>query len=407
MDYMQQKARNKALNYEEIRSGATYLKSRPLFFWFDLNGSCNLECAHCGFHLDGRTSEQEVADDIYAKIMAELMPTAYVCNLGGTNWGEMTIAKSFGRFLRDCKAHQVKINLTTNGTRMSDEWFDDLLETLTVIGFSMEGMAEQFEQMRGFKWRFFLKNVEKVCQGRADRGKDFRIEWRFCAHADNIHQLPDMIRLAHSIGVDRIQVMNLTPYLPAQKFKMLFYHRSLANRYFEEARTLAQQLGVQVNVPSDFATGTFDTAPLLQIGLPGKSANGAAHDPGVLEMVNCFHPWQTCSINELGNVKPCCIYWRSMGSIANNNFASVWNGRRYRKLRRQVNQPGSNDICHSCRLPKFDSEQNTSFAQTLPGIRDIFRSLLTFRRKPKVIYDGVMSEQFDPRPAPNGQVNHS
>jgi hypothetical protein len=79
----------------------------------------------------------------------------------------------------------------------------------------MEGIDEEFEKLRGFRWRHSLKNVEKVCQGKADRKEKFGIEWRYCAHADSIYQLPDMIRLAKTIGVHRIQITNLVPYVTA------------------------------------------------------------------------------------------------------------------------------------------------------------------------------------------------
>jgi len=178
MDYRAIKEQNQLLNQAEAKSGATRLKSKPLYFWFDIHGPCNLKCAHCGFQKYGRTSEEEVSEQVYSTVMSELMPTAYTCHLGGTNWGEMTISQRFHRFLLDAKRYQVKVNLTTNGTRMWDEWFNDLLDTVSVVGFSMEGIDGEFEKLRGFKWKHFLKNVEKVCQGRRDKGKAFRIEWR-------------------------------------------------------------------------------------------------------------------------------------------------------------------------------------------------------------------------------------
>ena len=49
MSYQAIKAANRTLNNQECLAGATRLKSKPLFFWFDLNGACNLECKHCGF----------------------------------------------------------------------------------------------------------------------------------------------------------------------------------------------------------------------------------------------------------------------------------------------------------------------------------------------------------------------
>jgi MoaA/NifB/PqqE/SkfB family radical SAM enzyme len=268
---------------------------------------------HCGFQRFGRTSDQQISEEVYSEVMYELMPTAYMCHLGGANWGEMTIGKHFHRFLLDAKKFGVGISLTTNGTRMLDDWFDDLLDTLTVIGFSMEGINEEFEKVRGFRWRHFLRNVEKVCQGRANRGKNFTVEWRYCAHAESIHQLPDMIRLAKSVGVNRIQMMNLIPFVVSQKYKALFYHRSLANQYFAEGRRVAAELNFDINIPPDFSVGDFGKSTLFQSQGASPSASGSpTPDPTLsprgssdaVSMVNCYRPWQTCVVNELGNVRP-------------------------------------------------------------------------------------------------------
>lgn len=390
MNYMALKDANRRMNYEEIRSGARRLRSKPLFFWFDISGPCNLECTHCGYRVFGRTSQQEVSQGVYEVVTLELMPTAYTCNLGGTNWGEMTISKTFHKFILDCKRFEVGVNLTTNGTRMSREWIDDLADALDVIGFSMEGIEEEFEKIRGFKWRHFLANVEKICLARADRDRRFRIEWRFCAHADNIHQLPAMIRLAKSIGVDRIQVMNLVPYVPEQKFKNLFYHRGAANHYFAEARKVAAELNFDVNIPEEFDVGTFETK-VVQIG-------GAVPKPTVqthqISMSKCYYPWQTCSINELGNVKPCCVHWHSMGSLERSSFDTIWNGARYRKLRASVNtKPDS--ICFNCRMPRFDSEQNISASQLASGLRELVQGAMTITRK-RIDFSECDGYRFNP-----------
>jgi MoaA/NifB/PqqE/SkfB family radical SAM enzyme len=153
MDYTALKAQNQALNSEEVLSRRIRLQSKPVFFSLELCGPCNLKCAHCGFQVFGRTSDQQISEEVYAAIISELMPTAYLCHLGGGNWGEMTIAKNFHRFLLDAQKFGVRINLTTNGTRMLAPWFDDLLDTLAVIGFSMEGMHDEFEKVRGFRWQ--------------------------------------------------------------------------------------------------------------------------------------------------------------------------------------------------------------------------------------------------------------
>jgi MoaA/NifB/PqqE/SkfB family radical SAM enzyme len=403
MDYMALKAQNKALNSEEIRARKVRLRSKPVFFSFAICGPCNLECVHCGYRLFGRTSEQQVSEEVYSQVISEIMPTAYRCHLGGSNWGEMTIAKNFHRFLLDAKKFGVGINLTTNGTRMMGEWFTDLLDTLTVIGFSMEGMNDEFEKVRGFKWRHFLKNVEKVCQGRADRGKSFRVEWRYCAHAGSIHQLPDMIRLAKSIGVHRIQVMNLVPYDQSQKYNCLSYHRSLANHWFAEGRRVAAELSVDVNIPPDFNTGEFSKNTRFQSPGNGQPATApenrrtASDTPDGLALVSCYRPWQMSVVNELGEVTPSDIYWRSMGNLQVSPFESVWNGWKYRHLRARINNT-PDSICRACRLPQFDSEENRTSMQLVPSVKQLVtgsaKALLKKRSKPT--FEGVMDKEFDP-----------
>jgi MoaA/NifB/PqqE/SkfB family radical SAM enzyme len=405
MDYMALKAQNRALNAEETLAGKVRLKSRPVFFALELCGPCNLQCAHCGFRVFGRTSDQQISEAVYSEVISELMPAAYLCHLGGGNWGEMTIAKHFHRFLRDAKTFGVGISLTTNGTRMVDAWFDDLLDTLAVIGFSMEGMNEEFEKVRGFRWRHFLKNVEKVCQGRADRRKAFRVEWRYCAHADSIHQLPAMIRLAQSVGVDRIHMMNFVPYVASQKYKSLFYHRSLANQYFAEGRRVAAELNFPINIPPDFSLGEFSTSlPLQQQAPGGTPAAGVAPDGGVgpegggglLAMVHCYRPWQMCVVNELGDVRPSDIYWKPMGNLRTKRFAAIWNGRKYQHLRASINTK-PDGICHSCRMPQFDSEGNRASLQLVPSLKQLLKgSITSLLEPPKVTFVGIMDQEFDP-----------
>lgn len=382
MSYETVKKANRESNSAEILEGALYLQSRPIYFHFSLLGPCNLNCLHCRSQSDGRTSDVEVSDYIYEVVLQELMPSAYVCNLGGSNLGEMTISRRFHPFLLDCKKYGVKVNLTTNGTLIQEEWVGDLMNTLTVIGFSMEGMEGEFERIRGFSWRSFLRNVERVCQARADHGKDFRVEWRYCAHSDSIHQLPDMVRLAHSIGVDRIQIMSLIPHIATQKYKMLYYHRTLANKYFEEARQVARQTGVTVNVPPSFNVSTWEKEDQTGCG----SSPATNFDPNEVLMVNCYRPWQSCTVSELGIVRPSTIYWRAIGDLTKQRFDAIWNGRRYRALRKSVNtKPGR--ICRSCRMPRFDSDKSISFAALSKGVREIAADVVHWRPK-KISFSG-------------------
>lgn len=393
MDYQKRKAENQALNLMDIQECRTRMRALPLVFWLDITGVCNLKCSHCEFQIHGRTSLQEIPDDIYNTTVKKLLETAYVLNLGGTNLGEMTVAKKFPQVVKDCLDRECRINLTTNGTVVGKNWLDDLTDAAEVIGFSMEGMEGQYEAIRGHRWTRFLGNVEKFIEARARRGAKYRAEWRYCTHADNIHQLPDMIRLAHQMGVDRIQVMNLVPYVPEQKYKNLFYHRSMANRYFQEARAVAQELSFDVDIPDDFDLGTFHIKNELSVKHvgPPPASNEA---PRKIQMEQCFQPHQRCSINELGIVKACCIHWRPKGDLHRADFDAIWNGWRYRRMRASVNT-NPDEICYRCRLSRYDAEENTN-AALKPSMAEIVRGLLKPSKKPEVAFtQGPMDSDKD------------
>ncbi|MFN2445505.1 MAG: SPASM domain-containing protein [Vicinamibacterales bacterium] len=99
-----------------------------------------------------------------------------------------------------------------------------------------------------------------------------------------------------------------------------------------------------------------------------------------LEFPSCYRPWQACSISELGDVRPCAIYWRPMGSIRNHRFEEGWNGRKYRRLRRHVNT-SPDSICHTCRLPNFDHDRANGLpyrAAATAGARGRFSARVRF-----------------------------
>jgi MoaA/NifB/PqqE/SkfB family radical SAM enzyme len=105
-----------------------------------------------------------------------------------------------------------------------------------------------------------------------------------------------------------------------------------------------------------------------------------------LELSNCYQPWQRCSIDELGSVRPCCVYFRSAGNLNRQGFEAVWNSRVLRKLMRTINARPDR-ICFSCRMPPFDSDQNMSAYALADSLRDPPRKLWK-RLRPPIRFSG-------------------
>ena len=157
----------------------------------------------------------------------------------------MTISKNFHRSPARLQEVRVRVNLTTNGTpneRSVDRRPRRRVgRRRPVDGRHGRGVRED---PGGFPWRRFVANIEKLVQAKRDAGKTFRIEWRYCAHSDSIHQLPDMIRVAKRLGVDRIQVMPCPRAVRREpEIQEPDRSRSLANEYFKLARSVAKRTG--------------------------------------------------------------------------------------------------------------------------------------------------------------------
>ncbi len=381
MDIEKIKEANRHLNDVEQKSGTLFLRSKPRNVSLDLIGKCSLACTHCGVHVHGLTSGTEMSDDTYELIVSELFPTTEVCSLGGGNYGEVTLAKKFHRVVNDCERNGISISLTTNGTIVNSSWLSDLVRNVSVVGFSLEGMESEYEKIRGFKWSSYLKNIEKVIGERERQGRSFPVEWRYCAHSDSISQLPDMIRRAKSMNIDRVRVMPFFPYVQSQKYKQLFYHRSAANSVFSESRAVARELGVEVSIPADFSTGTFE------LNQCEKAKEVTSHSGQcTVVMKKCEKPWKNMTLNELGDIRACHILWRRMGRAygrAGRSVHGVWNSLPYLLLRATVNRCSSN-LCYRCRQPSFEGESSTANTSLLPGRKEILQSFFTPR--PKVSY---------------------
>lgn len=72
----------------------------------------------------------------------------------------------------------------------------------------------------------------------------------------------------------------------------------------------------------------------------------------------CYRPWLTFTVLWDGRVSLCCADFDGrviVGDLRTQTMAEVWNGEKFRAVRRAHLDHGGPDICTSCDLPKKDS----------------------------------------------------
>jgi radical SAM protein with 4Fe4S-binding SPASM domain len=161
----------------------------------------------------------------------------------------------------------------------------------------------------------------------------------------NLHELPDLVRLAHEWGVEELFVQHLAhdfqestlplQYRPMREFvdnqTLLHDDPARVDSYFTTAADLAASLGFRLRLPR------VRPRP-YRAGTPGA--------------VRCDWPWRGSYISYNGDAMPCCMISTpdrfTLGNVLEQGVAEVWNGAPYESFRRELQSDRPPNICASC-----------------------------------------------------------
>jgi radical SAM protein with 4Fe4S-binding SPASM domain len=353
-------AGNAALNQQEARAGAAVLRSWPTRAWFSITGKCNLLCTHCprSFVDEKHLSSEEMEPAIFERVKAQIFPHLEVCRIGGNNFGEQLFSRNWNDYSADLRAFPFTPWIITNGQVLNATRIRELVAAGYVIDISIDGSSEaKYREIRGASLEKLAAHVRAIVQerGRLEaegwQGRRCRIIFSFTAFAENIAELPGLVRLAADLGVDEVTVTHYMPTLEEQRFQSLFYHQSTANRIFDEARTLARQLDVDITLPPAYGSRGLGEVSCLKPQVKKRIPLIEDAAPATSDLPPpCLHPWTSVSVNEKGQVYPCCQSNLLLGDLRQQSFDEIWNGRRYQRLRRTVNSASPLLDCRRCVL---------------------------------------------------------
>jgi radical SAM protein with 4Fe4S-binding SPASM domain len=166
---------------------------------------------------------------------------------------------------------------------------------------------------------------------------------------ETVDQLPNFVRLAHSIGVMEVYLQRLVFFdVPMDEHSLaraesaLFEHTTEREEaLIREAESVAHELGVMFS-----ASGAVD---------PGESIKMQRSDsPWSL----CRRPWSLMYITANGRVLPCCIAPFSMkgydsftlGDATQASLREIWNGAEYQRFREGLLTSAPPPACANCGL---------------------------------------------------------
>lgn len=382
--YYRQKVENYLLAKENYAKDHSSVSSNPLRATLQTTYFCNLSCIMCQIHsCKGNIALKQMNVDDFDNIADKLFPT--LIEVHPTNIGEALTSPWFSHFCDKCREYGVLLDITSNGTLLSQENIMKMLPSLLDIKISFDGAkAETFEKIRrGASFEKLLQNISKFVELRDLHNRKATITLQMTLFDFNYMELPDVIRLAKKLGVDRVKAYHVFAYSEEIE-KHSLMHNPLV---FEDVRSksieLAKELDIQVNIAESFSMHP---------------------DSDVKELIyqKCRLPWAECFIDYDGKTYPCHSHNNiPLGNILTQSSNEMWNSKYARQVREKLCSGNTaNSICHNC----GNNYLTKSSEQKVPYNKDDF-----FLKKEGDcnINWGKRSKQFQLNPSLRKKINNT
>jgi hypothetical protein len=177
----------------------------------ELSSKCNAWCPACprnnnGFGLRDNLVEEDLPTARLEQVLKDLpeLDTVMLCG----NYGDPIIAKNILEAVAVAKQYAKKIQIHTNGSLRTPEWWANLATELNTIEhdvwFGIDGLAGVHEIYR--QGTDFDKIIANAAAFIAAGGT---ASWQFIPYAHNEHQTRDCIKLSQKMGFKKFRLAKL------------------------------------------------------------------------------------------------------------------------------------------------------------------------------------------------------
>jgi len=260
--------------------------------------------------------------------------------------------KHFPEIIEICKANNVKLNLTTNGTflgRGVHEWGNMILPVASDVKISWNGASSETAEkvMIGSRFDKQLQNLKDFLKIRdqvaTTQGNRATVTLQLTFMEVNLKEIPEVVKLAISLGVDRIKGHHLWAHFKEIKHQNMRRNEEAINKWnaiVAECQQIAKENllpnGKQIVLENIFALNlqaTTEIHPAATCPFLGKEA------------------W----VNAEGRFDPCCAPDQerkklgTFGNVKDEDLLKLWNAEEYKDL---VKNYHNRELCKKCNMRK-------------------------------------------------------
>jgi radical SAM protein with 4Fe4S-binding SPASM domain len=332
----------------DVQASST-LPPLPRHVQLEVTSACNLACAMClvSYRPAVNRAEGAMSMELFTRLVDG---NPALTRLTPQGLGKPLLQPRLFDMVAYAKARVIEVGFNSNAQLLTRARADRLVALgLDWLHVSLDGAtAGTYEGIRGrADFSRVGRNLRGLQEAKRQAGATRPgVQVVFVAMRRNLPELPDLVRLVSSWGVDEVHVQGLSHDFadtdPAGAYAGIrqFAHEESLERadpdqvaeLFARAREEAQRCGVRLR-------------------LPGRGG-AARREPG---QPGCTWPWDAAYVTSWGTVQPCCMVMGddrvAMGSLADADLADVWSGQAYADFRSALTSdtpPPS--VCAGCSL---------------------------------------------------------
>lgn len=330
-------------NEAEALSSTVVTQSAPRRFVLEMTNACNLNCVMCG------RNASDFKPTLFQKAwLDKLEPmVSQVEEVTLMGWGEPTMHPEFTTFLKWAKDRGLRTYFCSNGMKL-DTLFEDIFTYETdIIAVSMDGATKEMnDQIRtGADFHKILANIQKITEHKKKHGLTLpHMNFVMTVSQTNLHQLPDLVKLADQVGLDEVKVVYLTAFDDELAKVTLFNQQDMVREYFQKAEEVAKERGILLKFPHYQGEDPAQDKP---------------HK-------DCYTTYRDFFLGSDGYVRPCMSSAQKFFHIDDcEDIGEMWNHATYQHHRRCVNQEGgAYPPCENCYQSSFANwNKKESFLQ--------------------------------------------
>lgn len=309
---------------------------------------CNLNCLSCWRQgWDKKKLEERFSNEMSDERLLNLIDEAAeigVKEITFVGGGEPLVRNATPTLIRKIKKYGMECDLVTNGSLFEKSLIEEMVKIgVDRVKFSVDGVdSETHDYLRGVVGTFekvldSIKHFAKM-KKRLKTEKP-NILFNTVISNKNYKQLPDIVKLGETVGLNGIWLLPLTAF-DDSTINLKLNHDQIIEfkQIVKESIKLSKQFGMDNNFKHFLDPKyTEKTESMDEVMMEEVNKNYPKSDDSLenFKLLPCYVPWHHITIIPNGNIAPCFSpwVWDTSVSIKNHSLKELWYGEHFDKFR--------------------------------------------------------------------------